>query len=246
MPNPKIKLAILGQLPPDFDPDDLRRWKSAAFEITDIDSFQLNEDAKGEDWEFTDQQLDKYLPNQVDGGFLIILMSVKLEDNRYVRPLSNNRILFTFYQIDQILRFHSIPLKNIVLRVLYAACLVYLRYGNRIPRMVEQVSYAHDETRGCLFDMTASKLDVVYSCDKPILCEHCVAKLKNIPVSNEIIGTVQSEIKKIRKPLFHRMADFVKRHPVTSILISLSTALVVGIVASVLAAFVYDAIKAAS
>lgn len=247
MPVPRIKLAVLGRMPVDFDPNDIPRWKSAVFDIDpSIESFQLNDDAQGEDWEYTDQQLEKYFPNQVDGSFLIIFVNVKLENNWYLRRLSKNRLLFTFYELDQILRFHSIPLKNIALRMLYAASLIYRRYGNRIPPTTENTNFAHDETRGCLFDMNASKLDVVNSCHEPILCEYCVAQLKNTQVSNEVISSVQSEIRNIRKPLFHRMIDYVKSNPVRSILISLVTALVVGIIASILAAYLYDALKAAT
>jgi len=247
MSRPRIKIAALGQLPPDFDPDDLLRWKSSVFEVNPIvESFQLNDQAQGADWEFTDQQLERYFPNQSDGSFLIVLVNVKLEDNWYLRRLSNNRVLFTFYELDQILRFHSIPLKNIGLRLLYATSLIYLRYGNRIPPTTEPTNYAHDETRGCLFDMNASKLDVVHSCHQPILCDYCVSQLKTALVSYEVISSVQSEIRKIRKPLFHRMSDFVKSHPIWSIFISLVTALIVGILGSVIASYIYDALKTAT
>lgn len=244
---PKIKLAVLGRLPPEFDPGDLVKWTSATFEVDPrIESFELNEDAQGVDWEYTDQQLEKYLSTITDGSFLVILLSVKLQDNWYVRRLPGNRILFTFHDIDQILRFHHIPLTNVALRVLYAASLIYRRYGNRIPPTTERTNYAHDETRGCLFDMNASKLDVVHSCHEPILCEYCVGQLKSAQISNEVIRTVQSEIRKIRKPLFQRMADFIQNHPVWSIVISVATALSVGVLASVIAAFIYDAIKSAT
>jgi hypothetical protein len=244
---PKIKLAVLGRLPPDFDPGDLVDWTSATFEVDPrIDSYELNEDAQGDDWEYTDQQLEKYLSKNTDGSFLVILLSVKLQDNWYVRRLPNNRILFTFHDLDQILRFHRIPLKNIALRVLYAASLIYQRYGNRIPPTTEKTNYAHDETRGCLFDMNASKLDVVHSCHEPILCEYCVGQLQSAQVSNEVIRAVQSEIKKIQKPLFLRIVDFVQTHPVLSIVISALTALAIGTLASVIAAFIYDAIKSAT
>ena len=247
MPVPRIRLAVLGRLPADFDPADLLRWKSSIFEVDpSIESFQLNDDAQGANWEYTDQQLEKYFPNQIDASFLLILVNVKLENNWYLRRLSNNRVLFSFYEIDQILRFHSIPLKNVALRVLYAASLTYRRYGNRVPPATEKTNYTHDETRGCLFDMNASKPDVVHSCHEPIICEYCVAQLKNAQISNEVVNSAQSEIRNIRKPLFHRMGDFIKSHPLWSILISLITALVVGIIASILAAYLYDALKAAT
>jgi hypothetical protein len=244
---PRIKLAVLGRLPPEFDPADLIDWSSTTFEIDPrIDSYELNEDAQGPDWEFTDRQLEKYLSNNLDGDFMVILLSVKLQDNWYVRRLSKNRILFTFYDIDQILRFHRIPLKNVALRVLYAASLIYRRYGNRIPPATEPTSYAHDETRGCLFDINSSKIDIVRSCHEPILCEYCISQLKSAQVSNEVLRAVQSEIKKIRKPLFERMSEFVQTHPIWSIVVSVLTALIIGVLASIAAAFIYDGIKAAS
>ena len=246
MPTPQIRLAVVGQLPPDFDPKDLLRWQSSVFQIIpSIESFQLNDDAQGEDWEYTDQQFEEYLPKH-DSSFLVLLVNVKLENNWYVRRLSRNRVVFSFHELDQILRFHSIPLKNVALRVLYAASLVYRRYENRIPPAAERTNYAHDETRGCLFDMNASKLDIIYSCHAPRLCEYCVSQLKIARVSNEVIDSVQEEIRRIQKPLFNRMLDFVKSHPLWSILISLSTALVLGIAASIVAAFIYDALKTAT
>ena len=83
--------------------------------------------------------------------------------------------------------------------------------------------------------MNALKWDVVHSCNKPIVCEHCVATLKKATVSNELVANVQKEIVKIRKPLFYRIVDFVKRHPIWLLVLSIGTALVVGIVSSICA-----------
>lgn len=111
-----------------------------------------------------------------------------------------------------------------------------------MPPTTEYTSYAHDETRGCLFDMNASKMDAVHSCHRPIICEYCISKLKEASVSNETISTVQTEIGRIRKPLFIRMSDFVRKHPLWSIAISLLTALFIGILGSLLASLLYAAI----
>lgn len=244
---PTIKLAVLGTLPRDFDIRDIAQWKSSAFVVdSNVESFQLNEDALGSDWEYLDSQLEKYIPHQVDGGFLVIFLNVPLQHNWYVRRLSKNRVLFTFHEMDQILLFHNIPLQNLALRVLYAGSLIYRRYGNRIPEASEKTNYAHDETRGCLFDMNPSKVDVIHSLHEPILCEYCIAKLKEAQVPNELIQTVRDEIKRIRKPLFYRISGFVTRNPLWSFGISLFTALGIGVLASVLAAYVYDYIKSAT
>lgn len=234
MPKVNIKIAILGQLPADFDQRELLNWKSSVFAVnSSIETYQLNDDSEGDDWEFTDAQLEKYLTNSFAEDFQVILVNVKLQRNWYVRRLANNRLLFTFYEIAEILQFHNIPLQNLVLRVLYAATLIYRRYGDRIPLSTEATDYAHDETRGCLFDMNASKWDVVHSCDSPILCEYCVASLKTATVSNELVENIQKEIIKIRKPLFFRVIDFVKTHPIWSLILSIGTAFIIGVLSSV-------------
>ena len=247
MPRPKIKLAVLGQLPPGFDVRELLQWKSQAFEMhPSIESFQLNEDAKGPDWEYTDAQLASQLRRPSDCDILVILVSVKLEHNWYARRLDDNRILFTFYELDQILRMFGLPLKNLALRVLYAMTLVYKRYGDRIPLATERTNYAHDETRGCLFDMNASKIDVVHSLHQPELCEYCVSQLKQARVPNETLTAIGRELKKIRKPLADRIVAFTREHTALSILLSVLSALILGVLASLIASYIFEALRAAT
>jgi hypothetical protein len=239
MPRPKIQLAILGQRPPDFDPLDIVAWSSEAFEVHPVvESYQLNEDAKGNEWEFTDEQLGRNLKRDSTCDILIILLRVKLVDNWYLRRLTDNRVIFTFYELDQIVRLHRLPLKNLALRVLYATVLIYKRYGDRIPVASENTNYAHDETRGCLFDMNASKSDVIHSLHKPQLCEFCLAQLRQACVSNESLQIIQGELKRIQKPLIDRIASFIREHTVWSIFISVVSAIFIETIASLLAAYI--------
>lgn len=236
-----IRISVLGQLPDDLDLKRVLRWQSSVFRLnSSVESFQLIEDASGPDWQYTDAQLSRYLDRPFDEHFHVILVTITLEQNWYVRRLSGNRLVFSFHEVAEILRFYNIPIHNLVLRVLYAATLIYRRFGGRIPEANESTNYAHDETRGCLFDMNGSKLDIVHSCHMPIVCEYCVAELKRVQVSNEMISKVQSEITRIRKPFFHRIADFVRRHPVWSIVISLVTAFAIGTLSSALGAYVFE------
>ena len=247
MPVPKIKLAVLGQLPPGFDVRELLQWKSDSFVLdAAIETFQLNEDAKGREWEYTDAQLATQLKRPADCDIMVILVSVKLEHNWYARRLDDNRILLTFYELDQILRIYGLPLKNLALRVLYAMTLVYKRYGNRIPLAMERTNYAHDETRGCLFDMNASKIDVIHSLHQPRICDYCIAQLKQAKVPNETLDSVSCELKKIRKPLIDRIVGFVREHTVISIVLSLLSALVLGVVTNLLATIILESIRAAA
>lgn len=237
---PKIKIVVLGYAPPTFDIRALTAWRSKVFSIDPaIETFQLNQDGQGPDWEYTDQQLAGQVKRPPNCDLMIIFLKVKLEDNWYARRLDDNRVLFTFYELDQILQLFRFPLQNLALRVLYAMSLVYRRYGDRIPPLAEPTNFAHDETRGCLFDMNASKIDVIHSLDRPHLCEHCVSQLKQSRVSNEVLDVVAKELRRIRRPLVDRIAAFVRDQTIWSIIISVLSALVLGTAASVLASYIY-------
>lgn len=240
----KITVATIGHMPADFNRQRINEWQSYVFEIADgIESYSLTRDADGFGWEFTDEALETILPNKFNGEFLIAIANVPIELNWYSRRLSANRVVFTFHEIKEILRFSNIPLENVIYRLLYAYTLLYKRSGNRIPETAESTNFTHDETRGCLFDMNGIKTDVVYSCHNPIICSDCVERLRREKVSDETIATCQKEIRKIRKPLFYRAADFVKQHPLWSLIISGVTAIILGVIGSVLGTYVYEAIK---
>jgi hypothetical protein len=119
VPHVSIKVSALGQLPADFDLEPVLRWKSSVFALSgDVETFQLAHDAEGDDWEYSDAQLAKYVDRKFDEDFHIILVGVKLEQNWYVRRLSENRLVFSFFEVADILRYYNIPLHNLVLRVL--------------------------------------------------------------------------------------------------------------------------------
>jgi hypothetical protein len=242
----KVSVAVvtIGHMPPDFDREKIGRWKSSTFEIVDrIESYSLTCDSDGSDWEYTDKTLEKVLPKGVDGGFLLAIVNVPIESNWYSRRLSENRVIFSFHEIREILRSSNIPLENVIYKILYGYTLLYKRSGDRIPTNVEQIDFTHDETRGCIFDMNPLKSDIVYSCHKPIICDDCVERLKREKVSAEMIAICQKEINRIQKTMFYRMSDFIKLHPMWSLIISATAAVLLGALGSVLGSFIYEAIK---
>lgn len=242
MPKTKITVATIGSLPVDFKVQKIKSLKSSVFEIVDgIESYALPNKSDGENWQYSDAKLDTALPNEFSGEFLVGIVSVPLELNWYTRRLTGNRIVFTFHEIKDILRESNIPLENMIYRVLYSYLLLYKRNSHRIPSVYEETSYTHDETRGCLFDMNGIKEDVIYSCNNPIICSDCVARLTQERVSNETISSCQNEIKKIKKARFYQIADFIKKYPVYSLILSGITAIVLGTIGSLIATFIYEA-----
>ncbi len=240
----KITVATIGHMPADFDKRKITNWKSSVFSITgEIESYSLTEDSDGLNWEFTDSSLEEVLPENFSGDYLIAIVNVPIELDWYTRRLSKNRVVFTFHEIKEILCHFNIPLVNIIYRILYAYTLLYKRSGNKIPMTSEHTNFAHDETRGCLFDMNGIKTDIIHSCHNPIICSNCVESLKQERVSNEVISKAQKEITKIKKPLFYQITELVKKHPIWSLIISAVIAILLGAIGSYIATVIYESGK---
>ena len=240
----RIKLVTIGHLPLRLNLKRVSAWNSGVFELAnDIENFALRCDSDSEDWEFSDSLLKEQLPTHNGADFLIAIVNVPIEDNWYSRRLGDNKIVFTFNQIKEFLAWENIPLENAILRILYAYSLLYRRSGNKIPSLDEVKGFTHDETRGCLFDMNGIKSDLVESCDKPVLCVECEEHLRQERVSTQMIKTVQKEIRKIRKHLYFRVFDFVKSKPVVALVISSVFAILLGVIGSIIASYIYENIK---
>jgi uncharacterized membrane protein len=90
--------------------------------------------------------------------------------------------------------------------------------------------------------MNGIKSDIVQSCNKPIVCAACEERLKNEKISTQTIKTVQNEICKIRKSIYHQIFDFIKINPIISLVISSAFAICLGIIGSLIASFIYETI----
>jgi hypothetical protein len=240
----KIKMITLGHMPPHVDIDKIRSWHSQIFEIVgSIENQEIRRNSDGVDWEFSDVLLGEEVAVDPAVNIVFALTSVPLEMNWYSRRIGRNRVVLTFHEIKEYLKQENIPLENLVLRVLYAYSLVFLRSGNKIPDYVDATSFTHDETRGCLYDMNGVKSDVIESCVEPIICSECQEKMRVQRVSNNAISSAQNEMKKIRKNAYFRAADFVKRRPFAALVISSLFALLIGTLGSILASYIYQAIN---
>jgi len=115
-------------------------------------------------------------------------------------------------------------------------------YGNRIPTQLEMTNFTHDDTRGCIFDMTGNKQDIVYSINNPTICKECVYKLsgsEGSKVSNDTLKDVTRELKHIRKGIYQRIIDLIRRKPILSVILSA----LVGIIISAIGTWLYEFIN---
>ena len=237
----KIKLVSIGHLPLEFQAKKIESWGSSVFDIAgEVDNFALRCDSDGVEWEFSDALVKEQLPANSDADFMIAIVNVPIEDNWYSRRLGDNQVVFTFYQISEILEHYNIPLENVIYRILYAYTLLYRRAGNKIPDFEEVTGFTHDETRGCLFDMNGIKTDLVMSCHNPQICDECQERLRKEKVSQSDIENTQKEIKQIKKDLYYRILALVKKRPIWTLILSSIFALLLGIVGSVIGSYAYS------
>lgn len=223
-------------MPHDFDPMWLSSWKSRLFTIPyPVDSYALNVDSDGADWSYSDDLLRAEIPDPEGADILVVMASVPLQDNYHTRRISENIVVFTFYEVARILREEHIPIRNAVLRLLYSCCLVYRRSGGRVPPISEFTDYAHDETRGCLFDMTGMKDEIVVSCAQLAICPPCYERCNQERVSSTLLKEVRRELRRVRRPLFFRIAGAVEAHPIVAIVVSSIWAFLISAAASLVA-----------
>jgi len=243
----RIKIVFLGTFPYLKVLDNIKSWKSDLFEIVDVNStFNIVGNSDGPNWYYSDVNMERQIPSRSDSDILLAITNVRLQENFYMRRYNDNRICLTYHQMTNILKSENIPMENLILRVLYSVLLLYKRYGNRVPPSSEYTNYTHDDTRGCLFDMNGIKTNIIYSLDKPNLCPSCVEALmtnhenRENRIEKELIEKVQKELQKIRKKSYYRIADFIKKYPVLSIAISAISALVIGILGSMISNFLWN------
>ena len=240
----KIAIRLLGNRAPDLDVESLRKWKSEIWEIHDnrIDTLPLNGDSDLDSWGYSDDALSNNAPPVKDADITLYVLNVPVEANYYFRRLSNNTACLSLFEIADVLRSHNIPVENAVLRMAYSSALIHSRRG-ALPPMSEVPTLAHHETKGCIFDMAGIKSDIAFSTDKPILCDACRIAANNERVTNETLQIYSTELLHIRKRLYFRISDRIKRHPIRALAISTVFALALGIISSIVANIIYDEMK---
>ncbi len=240
----KIKLVSIGHLPIEFNSKKIPKFPSSIFEIVgNFDNLELRCNSDGFDWEFSDDLVRSQMPNSDGADFMIAIVNVPLQDNWYSRRLGNNQVVFTFYEIKEILLQANIPLENVIYRLLNAYTFAYKRNSNKIPEFHEMTDFTHDETRGCLFDMNGIKSDLVASCHRPIICDECKERLRRDRISNDEIKSGEKDIKKIQKDLYYRMLESVKRHPILALVISGLFAFSLGVASSITGSYTFEYMK---
>ncbi len=215
----------------------LEGWDSQIFRIQHRAAVGHLPDADGKNWEYTDAQLLGVLGAEQDSDVTLGLIGLPLEDNYYMRRLGDHVAVLSLYEMAEIVRYSGFSLEQYVLRNAYELVVLFIGNGKLIP--TNYTTWTHDEVRGCLFDMNSSKLDIVFSMDRPILCASCKMRLSSKQVPADLVPALNRELRSIKKPLYLRMTDWVKDHLIISILLTA----VSGITLNLIASIVYEKAK---
>jgi hypothetical protein len=230
----KIKLVTLGNLKYPINFASVEKWRSQVFTAKHMDTVQEIADADIEHWAYSDNSLIGFIKPDPNFDITVGLINAPLEFNYYTRRLENNVGIISLYETADILKLSNLKIEIFILRTIYQLCCYYIEAGYNLPKSF--YSAGHDETRGCLFDMNRNKADIIYSTERPRICDSCRTRIIRSQVPKDFLPSVENELRRINKDLYYRIADFIKNHPIYSILITLLTGIILNIVAS----YLYD------
>jgi hypothetical protein len=228
----RISLVPLGNLKYPVSIAELEAWNSQVISISHGASVGHLPDSDGHEWEYPDDQLLGVLSAESNTDFTLGVINASLEDNYYLRRLSDKVAVLSLYEMADLVKFSDFTVEQYILRNTYELAVLFAANGKLIP--ADYTTWAHDETRGCLFDMNASKSDIVYSLHRPILCPACRTRVSSKQVAANFLPTLDKELRRIQKTLYVRMMEWVKRHPIFALAITASSAITLNIIASVI------------
>lgn len=215
----------------------LERWKSRLFSIDTVNEISRMPQSYDSDYlqELTDESISVNIQHENNSDVTIAITEYRLEGNFYMRRVENNKVIISLFEVGDILQYYHIPLECFILKNIYEI-VTLLHINNRLPPTREEIpDIIHEETRSCLFDMHGIKTDIVYFfTGKHSLCHQCVAYLENTQLPKNFLKELLRELRRIRKPAFYKIYDFVKCHPIWSIVIVVISQLAVALLANYL------------
>jgi hypothetical protein len=175
-------------------------------------------------------------PNQ-EFAFTVALISAPLQNNYYMRRITESICVISLFQMAEIVRDANFTIEQYIIRNIYELAVIY--QSNNALTLPNNETWAHDDTRRCLFDMNIDKSDIVFSLHKPELCTACTARALAYQLPNDFIKNLKNELKKIQKPIYYRMLDWVKGHPILALVFSSLFAISLNLFAS----YIFEHIK---
>lgn len=228
----KVSLISLGSLKYPVDIAYLEGWASQLLKVQHGASIGHLPNADGSEWDYTDKQLGALIQADSDADFTLALINAPLENNYYMRRLGDKVAVLSLFEMAEIVRLSDFTIENYILRNIYELAVLYAANGGLIP--VDTHSWMHDNVRGCLFDMNANKPDIIFSMHKPKLCDSCRVHVLSKQVTSGYLTALDQELLKIKKTVYFRMTEWVRKHPLYALAITAFSAIILNLIASVI------------
>jgi hypothetical protein len=228
----KVCLVPLGNLKYPVSISELEGWKSQLISIRHGAAVGHLPDSEGDQWEYPDHQLLQVLSAETDSDFTLGVINAQLQDNFYLRRLSERTAVLSLYEMADIVRYSDFDLEQYILRNIYELAVLFAANGKLLP--TSYATWAHEETRGCLFDMNANKSDIVFSLHRPVLCAACTTRVSAKQLPPILLLSLGKELRRIQKGLYVRIGEWVKLHPIFALLITAAAGIGLNLIASVI------------
>lgn len=228
----KVALVSIGGLKHRVDIPYLENWRSEILKIDHKSSIPHLPDSSGPGWEYTKSQLCDLVRPDSQSDFTVGLINAPLENNYYMRRLDDKLAVLSLFEMAEIARLFNFTLENFILRNLYELAVLHTASGGSFASDAE--SWAHHDVRGCLFDMNANKLDIVFSMHRPTLCHACHDRVLKNQINPNFIPALNKELSRIQKTLYVRIAEWVKAHPLRALAMTGAFAILLNLIAALL------------
>jgi hypothetical protein len=229
----KITLFVLGSLKFDVNLHKVQEWRSELFEIEHVNRLHFLPDSESESgWHYSDKQLKKIIGDTSSFHVVLALINAELENNYYGRRIGKNIYILSLYETGHIILKNDLGLEQFIVQNLYYVTAVYYKFRGNIP--LSNQSLTHQDIRSCLFDFNSDKEDIPFSLGKATICDDCKADFDSTFVPDRFVETLRNELKRIKKPIYFRIRDFIKRRPVVSLFIAILATIILNLVSNFL------------
>lgn len=241
---PHIKIVTYGNVKRSLNSDKILRWKSKFFSIDpEINEYTIGIKYDSGMWGFSDKTLRAHLPSvdqimandrhRCNPDLVVYLTNVPLEYNYFSRILSPKRVIITIHEIREILSEAEIPLENFIIAMLYAYSLMYVSSEGSLSMEYES-RLAHNDANGRIFNQCGHKQEVIDTCRKPHLCDHCISHFQMESVATDQITNINSELRKLNRTVYNRLKYFIKKRPILALTISAVGAIILNVISGIL------------
>lgn len=232
----KIKIRIFVYSPLEINKSRLLHWKSQLFEIIEIVENQplnMEMDTNNNNNWYGDNEIQRILPVKKSEDIFIGVANIRIQNNFISRVYEDNKVFMTFFDLYEKMESKNIPYENLILRLIYSYSIIFYVENELLVKEKEFMKqFNHDIARRCIFDNCIHKSDILDSTIKPQICDDCKDVLKDRTIPENLLNSINKELKKIDIKRYYRISNYIKKHPIISIIFSFLSAILIGLISS--------------